>query len=401
MAKITVLGIGYVGLSVAAVLARQNEVSAVDIDEKKVAAVNDRSIFGREEIPEEMDVSALNITGSLPDLTIYRNSDCLVICTPTDYCPENRKFDTSGIEEIIHDAYNGNRNTVIVIKSTVPVGFCDGIAKKYPGIRLAFSPEFLREGKSIYDNLYPSRIIAASDMKTKESMEAAESFARLLAQASLKKDPKILLMSYKEAESVKLFSNAYLALRVAFFNELDTFSESKGMNTENIIEGVCADPRIGDHYNNPSFGYGGYCLPKDSRQLLEEFGDLPQRVIRAVCESNDVRKNYIAERILDKAIEKNKAPVIGFYKLEMKYASDNQREAAVLDIIEKILLSGRAEVIIYDPLCKDPNEKLAGHMVRNFDVFAEKADLIVANRADKNILPYMDKVYTRDLFNRD
>ena len=387
--KIAVAGTGYVGLSIATLLSQKNEVVALDIVPEKVEMINNRKSPIKDEYIEDYFANKkLNLKATLDYEEAFKDAKFIVISTPTNYDDEKNHFDTSSVEDIIQKVKSMNLNTTMVVKSTIPVGFIQSMKQKYDIDNIMFSPEFLREGKALYDNLYPSRIIVG------EKSKRAEEFANLLKASALKKDIEVKFMNSTEAEAVKLFANTYLALRVAYFNELDTYAEIKGLNTKDIIEGVCLDPRIGTHYNNPSFGYGGYCLPKDTKQLLANFNNVPQNLIRAIVRANRTRKRHITEMIMQKNPE-----VVGIYRLTMKKDSDNFRASAIQEIIER-LKEEDVEIIIYEPTLKDT--KFNGcKVVNDFDKFSSKADIILANRMEKELKPIENKVYTRDLYSRD
>lgn len=395
--KITVVGLGYVGLSNAVLLAQHNEVLALNRSAGRVELVNaGRSPIADKEIEEFLATKTLHLRATTDWREAYRDADYIVIATPTDYDPDRDSFDTSSVEAVIEQALSVNRKAVIVIKSTVPVGYTDAVRARFNCPRVLFSPEFLRESRALYDNLHPSRIIVGVPEGDAALRARAETFAGLLREGAATDEARVLLMRPCEAEAVKLFSNTYLALRVSFFNELDTYADSKGLDSRAIIDGVCLDPRIGAHYNNPSFGYGGYCLPKDTRQLLANYRDVPQNLIEAVVRSNATRKDYIAARILQKA---GKNGVIGLYRLIMKTNSDNFRQSSILGVIERLKAAG-AKLQIYEPRLQE--ESFMGcEVVREFERFCESASLIVANRFDTPLAAVRDKVYTRDLFERD
>ncbi|MBR3255376.1 MAG: nucleotide sugar dehydrogenase [Clostridia bacterium] len=387
--KIAVAGTGYVGLSIATLLSQHNEVVALDIVPEKVEMINNKkSPIRDKEIEEFLQTKKLNLRATLDYKEAFEGTEYIVISTPTNYDDEKNHFDTSSVEDIIQKVKDMGINATMVVKSTIPVGFIKNMKEKYGIDNIIFSPEFLREGKALYDNLYPSRIIVG------EKSARAEKFAELLKEGAIKKDIVVKYMDSTEAEAVKLFANTYLALRVAYFNELDTYAEIKGLNTQDIIEGVCLDPRIGTHYNNPSFGYGGYCLPKDTKQLLANFDNVPQNLIRAIVRSNRTRKKHIAEMIMRKNPDK-----VGIYRLTMKTDSDNFRASAIQGIIER-LKEEDVEIIIYEPTLKA--EEFNGcKVVNDFDAFAKKSDVILANRFEEILKSVKDKVYTRDLYSRD
>lgn len=386
--KIAVAGTGYVGLSLATLLSQNNEVVALDIIPEKVKKINNRiSPIQDEYIETYFKEKKLNLRATLNYREAFENAKFIIISTPTNYDEKNNYFDTSSVEDIIEKVISMNIETTMVVKSTIPVGFIESMKKKYNIDNIMFSPEFLREGKALYDNLYPSRIIVG------EKSSRAEEFANLLKVSALKDDVIVKYMNSTEAEAVKLFANTYLALRVAYFNELDTYAEIKGLNTKDIIDGVCLDPRIGDHYNNPSFGYGGYCLPKDTKQLLANYKDVPQNMIGAIVKSNDTRKRHIADMILEK-----NPKVVGIYRLTMKSDSDNFRASAIQSVI-KYLRSENVKVIIYEPTLSDNFEGL--EVINNLDKFKKASDVIVVNRFNNELDDVRDKIYTRDLYYRD
>lgn len=387
--KIAVAGTGYVGLSLATLLSQNNEVIALDVIPEKVEKINNRiSPIKDKEIEDFFKTKDLNLKATLDYKDAFEGAKFIIISTPTNYDDEKNHFDTSSVEDIIQKVISMNINTTMVVKSTIPVGFIRAMKQKYNIDNIMFSPEFLREGKALYDNLYPSRIIVG------EKSERAQEFANLLKSASLKDNVEVKFMDSTEAEAVKLFANTYLALRVAYFNELDTYAEIKGLNTKDIIEGVCLDPRIGSHYNNPSFGYGGYCLPKDTKQLLANYDNVPQNLIRAIVRSNRTRKKHITEMIMRKNPE-----TVGVYRLTMKSGSDNFRASAIQEIIDRLKLEG-VDVIIYEPTLKAEQFNDC-KVINNFEEFSKKSDVILANRLEEELKGVKDKVYTRDLYSRD
>lgn len=387
--KIAVAGTGYVGLSIATLLSQKNEVVALDIIPEKVEMINNKiSPIKDKEIEEFLRTRKLNLKATLDYKEAFKDAKFIIISTPTNYDDVKNYFDTSSVEDIIKKVISMNIDTTIVVKSTIPVGFIEKMKQKYNINNIFFSPEFLREGKALYDNLYPSRIIVGEDS------ERARKFANLLKEGAIKKDIVIKYIGSTEAEAVKLFANTYLALRVSYFNELDTYAEVKGLNTKSIIEGVCLDPRIGNHYNNPSFGYGGYCLPKDTKQLLANYKDIPENLIEAIVKSNDTRKDHITEMIINK-----KPQIVGIYRLTMKTDSDNFRASAIQGIIER-LKKKKIKIIIYEPTL-EKSEFNECVVENNFEKFSDKSDVILANRLDDNLRNVIEKVYTRDLYARD
>lgn len=393
--KIAIAGTGYVGLSNAILLAQHHEVYAVDIIEEKVAMINrGKCPLVDREMEDYLANAKLNLTATMDGVRAYRNAEYVIISTPTDYDENKNYFDTSSVEAVIELVQKENPEAVMVIKSTVPVGYTESICKKYHTERILFAPEFLREGQALKDNLYPARIIVGYMTGNQEMKAAAETFARLLQEGAIKEDIPTRITNLTEAEAVKLFANTYLALRVSFFNELDTFAEMKGLDTRQIIEGIGLDPRIGMHYNNPSFGYGGYCLPKDTKQLLANYHSIPNNIMGAIVEANKTRKDFIAEQILERT-----SKTVGVYRLAMKANSDNYRQSSVLGVMERLRAKG-VEVVIYDPSI---TTEVFEHMevIRDFDRFCEKSDVIVANRMDAMLAGVKEKVYTRDIYFRD